>query len=116
MTKTRKSFKKASDRVEVVLDPTESYQSTAIKACHSLDMKVSRNSKLTLLRMSGSIIPDKDIGGQLWTIGRYVKQAFSSRSCNNIGVAIVDTVHVHVVSWHGTHVHTSQVSQCVYFI
>ena len=83
MSKTRKGFKKTSGMVEVVLNWNDSYQATTIKAASGLDMKTSGNTKLTLLRMSGSVISDMDIDGHFWTIGRYVEQVFSSRSCRN---------------------------------
>ncbi len=96
MKKTQRGYKvyKNSSRVEVVLNKMESYESTAVKACSMLGIKTAGSgysSKITLLRMSGAVIPNKEINGQMWTIGRYVDYAFSTRSNPNIGL------HVHCV-------------------
>ena len=61
MTKARKGFKKASDLMEVVLHPDESYLSSITKACNVLRMTTT-DEKLVQLRMSGSITPDTLLG------------------------------------------------------
>ena len=91
MNKTRKGFKKASDLMEAVLHPDESYPSCITKACNVLKVSTS-DKKLVLLRISGSIIPDTPLGtNQPWTIGQ---NTFSStRSPKHFGVAAIERVH-----------------------
>ena len=69
-----------------------------MKACSALGLKIRlqdcAQTKITLHRISGSLIPDVDVNGQTWTIGRYIEHAFSMRSRPNIGVhvAVLDEV------------------------
>ena len=83
--------------MEVVLNSLDSYQSTGMKACDVLGVRTGdrrRPTKITLLRMSGAVIPDTTINGLSWTIGRYVEHTFSARSRPTIGVhiALLDDV------------------------
>ena len=92
MVKTRRGYKKAGDLVEVVLHSSDRYESTIKKACSVLRIPIA-DKKMRLLRMSGSLIPNTSLPkNQVWTIGQYVKQTFSSaRSPRNFGVAIIES-------------------------
>ena len=87
--------------MEVVLNSLDSYDSTVVKACNALGMKFRNrdcaHTTIKLLRMSGAVIPDKEINGQSWTIGRYVEHAFSNRSHPNIGVHVATLEEVHSI-------------------
>ena len=89
-----------SSRVEVVLQSGESYDSTTLKACYALGMieRGCAQPNCLLLRMSGAVIPNKDVNGRTWTIGNYVDYAFSARSRANIGVYVQSDS----VSWYIT--------------
>lgn len=101
MFKKNGGYKADSTRVEVVLESGESYNSTVAKACYALGVAEhgSAPPKCLLLRMSGAVIPNKDINGRTWTIGKYVDHAFAPRSRANIGVFVepesVSTMHCH---------------------
>ena len=97
MEKSRKGFKKASNLVEITVFAHDSYQACTEKACSVLKMHMTTAQKAVLLRMSGSIIPDKPLGEEaVWTIGQYVEQVFSTRSAKHFGIAVIEDVSKNV--------------------
>lgn len=92
MVRTRNGgMKKNSDYVEVVLSSMDSHSSTVSKSCRELGQEFDPNKPPMLVRISGCKIPDHsliDTDGESapWTIGRYLKQTFSSRSSIKLGL------------------------------
>ena len=92
MIRSKKGVYK-SDRyislVEVRLNSGDSYRSTALTACTALGIATQHhNAKFILLRLSGAIIPKKEIEGEEWTIGKYVEVTFSEKTRPNLGVFV----------------------------
>jgi len=92
MTRTKKGVKRHGDYVEVVLSSTDGHHSTVSKACSALGQPLDTlKTAPTLVRVSGCKIPDHPLthpdGGSShpWTIGRYLKQTFASRSTIKLG-------------------------------
>ena len=90
MNRSKKKVYKSdryTSRVEVCLNSGDSYHSTALKACTALEIATHHhNAKFILLRLSGAIIPKREIEGEEWTIGKYVEITFSGKTRLNLGV------------------------------
>ena len=85
---------KHTSRVEVQLNSGDSYSSTAVKACNALGIgtRHRHNAEFILLRLSGTIIPHKEIEGEEWTVGKYVERIFLRKSRPNLGVFVQESV------------------------
>ena len=106
---------KHTSRVEVQLNSGDSYSSTAIKACNALGIgtRHRHNAKFILLRLSGTIIPHKEIEGEEWTVGKYVERIFLRKTRPNLGVFVQESVSRGTCSnffcQHPTHTHVASV-------
>ena len=102
MTRTKKGVKRHGDYVEVVLSSTDGHHCTVSKACSALGQPLdSLKTAPALVRVSGCKIPDHPLthpdgeSSHPWTIGRYLKQTFASRSTIKLGLLFEDVSAVH---------------------
>ena len=97
-------MKRHGDYVEVVLSSTNDHSSVS-KACSALGQPLDTlQTAPTLVRVSGCKIPDHPLthpdgeSSHPWTIGRYLKQTFVSRSTIKLGLIFEEVSDVHAAS------------------